>query len=261
MYTPGSVFKLVTAACVIENVSDISSWEYDCEEEMYINGVKISCPKEHGKVDFEEALVKSCNCAFAELSTKLTPAQLLNTAKQFKFGESFSFGNSVTEKSILDLEEASNSDFAWCSVGQYTTLVNPYHMLTIAGAIANDGTAKLPFVVKSIASPSGRKISEAQAEEVVYISPETASELKKMMRNTVKDNYGDWNFGGVKMCGKTGTAEVSETKNPHSWFLGFCEDEKTPLAIVVVVENGGWGSSTAIPVASEVILEGVKNIK
>ena len=261
LYTPGSVFKLVTATCVIENVSDISSWEYDCEEEMYINGVKISCPKEHGKVDFEEALVKSCNCAFAELSTKITPAQLLNTAKQFKFGESFSFGNSVTEKSILDLEEASNSDFAWCSVGQYTTLVNPYHMLTIAGAIANDGTAKLPFVVKSIASPSGRKISEAQAEEVVYISPETASELKKMMRNTVKDNYGDWNFGGVKMCGKTGTAEVSETENPHSWFLGFCEDEKTPLAIVVVVENGGWGSSTAIPVASEVILEGVKNIK
>ena len=60
------------------------------------------------------------------------------------------------------------------------------------------------------------------------------------------------------MCGKTGTAEVSETEKPHSWFLGFCEDQKTPFAVVVVVENGGWGSSTALPVASKVINEAVK---
>ena len=133
-------------------------------------------------------------------------------------------------------------------------------MLTIAGAVANDGTAKLPFVVKSIASPSGRKISETVAEEVVYITPETAEELKKMMRKTVKENYGDWNFGEIKMCGKTGTAEVSETEKPHSWFLGFCEDKKTPFAVVVVVENGGWGSSTALPIASKVINEAVKTI-
>ena len=133
-------------------------------------------------------------------------------------------------------------------------------MLTIAGAIANDGTAKLPFVVKSIASPSGRKISETVAEETVYVTPETAKELKKMMRKTVSENYGDWNFGEIKMCGKTGTAEVSETEKPHSWFLGFCEDKNTPFAVVVVVENGGWGSSTALPVASKVINEAVKTI-
>ena len=62
------------------------------------------------------------------------------------------------------------------------------------------------------------------------------------------------------MCGKTGTAEVSDTEKPHSWFLGFSEDEKCPLAVVVVVENGGWGLTTAIPVASEVIKEASKVI-
>ena len=260
LYTPGSVFKIITTACVLENVPDISSWEYECEEETFINGVRVSCPKEHGKLTLETALVNSCNCAFAELSKKISPSQLEKTVKQFGFGKEFAFGNSFTAKSILNFSEASASDLAWCSVGQYTTLSNPYHMLTIAGAIANNGTAKLPFVVKTIASPSGRKISETVADETVYITPETAEKLKSMMRKTVEENYGDWNFGKIKMCGKTGTAEVSETEKPHSWFLGFCEDKKTPFAVVVVVENGGWGSVTALPIASKVINEAVKTI-
>lgn len=260
LYTPGSVFKIITTACALENIPDINSWEYECEGEMYVNGVSVSCPREHGKVNLEGALVNSCNCAFAELSEKLSAEKITNTANSFGFGKSFAFGNSVTEASILNLSEASSSDIAWASVGQYTTLANPYHMLTIAGAIANGGTAKLPFVVKSIASPSGRMISETVPEECVYTDEITAKKLKEMMRSTVKDNYGDWNFSGVTMCGKTGTAEVSNTEKPHSWFLGFSEDKKTPLAVVVVVENGGWGVSTALPVAGKVMKEAVKII-
>ena len=258
LYTPGSVFKVITAASVIENIPDIESWEYDCEGEMYVNGVEVSCPSEHGKVDLNGALVNSCNCAFAELSQQLTAEQLTATANSFGFGKSFNFGNSVTEKSIINLENASESDIAWASVGQYTTLVNPYHMLTVVSAIANDGVAKLPFVVKTIASPSGRVINEAVADEVIYTTPEISKRLSEMMRNTVKDNYGDWNFDDITMCGKTGTAEVSDNEKPHAWFMGFSQDEKCPLAVVVVVENGGWGSSAAIPVAAEVLKEASK---
>lgn len=258
VYTPGSIFKIITTACILENVPEIDSWEYECDGEMFINGVSVTCPKKHGDVDLEKALVNSCNCAFAELSKKLDGTKLQNTAKQFGFSKNFNFGNGVTEESVLNLTDASSSDLAWATVGQYTTLVNPYHMLTVAGAIANNGTAKLPFVVKTIASPSGRVISETTADECVYTTEETAKTLKKYMRSTVKDNYGDWNFSGINMCGKTGTAEVSEDEKPHSWFLGFCEDKKTPLAVVVVVENGGWGVSTALPVASRVMKEAVK---
>lgn len=253
LYTPGSVFKIISAACALENVSDIKSWEYECEGETYINGVSVTCPREHGKVDLEGALVQSCNCAFAELSKEFTPEQLSAMAKSFGFGENFAFGNSVTEESIVNLDKASSSDFAWASVGQYTTLVNPYHMLTVVGAIANGGIAKLPFVVKSISSPSGKVVSETVAEERVYTTPETAKELSRMMRSTVEDNYGDWNFEGVTMCGKTGTAEVSDTEKPHSWFVGFSKDKNSPFAIVVVVENGGWGVSTALPIAAKVM--------
>lgn len=260
LYTPGSVFKIITASCALENIPDIESWEYECEGEMFINGVSVSCPRKHGKLDIEEAFSQSCNCAFSELSKELSATQLTNTANAFGFGKNFAFGNSFTEESIINLNDSSASDIAWASVGQYTTLMNPYHALTIAGAIANNGTAKLPFVVKNFASPSGRVVKEVTAEEVVYTTPENAKKLKELMRGAVKNNYGDWNFSGVTMCGKTGTAEVSDTEKPHSWFLGFSEDEKCPLAIVVVVENGGWGSTTAIPVASEVIEEASKVI-
>ena len=57
------------------------------------------------------------------------------------------------------------------------------------------------------------------------------------------------------MCGKTGTAEVGDGKKPHSWFVGFAQNDQCPVAIVVVVENGGWGSSEAVPVASKVMKE------
>ena len=139
------MFKIITASCAYENIPDIESWEYECEGEMFINGVRVSCPRKHGKLDIEKAFAQSCNCAFAEISKKISAAQLTNTANAFGFYDNFTFGNSFTEESIINLSDASASDVAWASVGQYTTLMNPYHALTIAGAIANNGNLFLVY--------------------------------------------------------------------------------------------------------------------
>ena len=253
LYTPGSTFKIITTACAIENKTDISNWEYKCTGETYINGVKITCPSVHGTVDFKSALAKSCNCAYAHLAAELGAEKLTATAKEFGFGQTYKIGNISTSASVFDLSKADESDVAWAGVGQYTTLVNPYHMLMIAGSIANGGTAVLPYVVSSISSPSGRVISKTKATSKEFISENVANLVKEMMRNNVESNYGDYNFKGLEMCGKTGTAEVSDDKKPHAWFLGFSQKSDCPLAIVVVIENGGWGASNAIPVASKVM--------
>ena len=126
-------------------------------------------------------------------------------------------------------------------------------MLTIVGSVANGGTAVLPYTVSTVATPEGRVVEEAVAVSEERISPDVAKKLKEMMRFTVEDNYGDWRFKGLQMCGKTGTAEISDEEEPHSWFVGFSENEACPVAIVVVVENGGWGSSAALPIASSVM--------
>lgn len=259
LYTPGSTFKVVTAASVIENKSDIDDWEYTCEGETTIGGVKVTCPHFHGKLNFKTAFSNSCNCAFAQLGADLGNDKLTVTANEFGFGESFAFGKVQTEKSRLDLSDAGTGDVAWAGVGQYTTLVNPYHMLTIVGSVANGGTAVLPYAVSTIATPNGEVVEEAIAISREYILPGVADSLKELMRFTVVDNYGDWRFKGLQMCGKTGTAEVSDDKDPHSWFVGFSDNPSCPVAIVVVVENGGWGSSAALPIASSV-MEGILKI-
>jgi len=260
LYTPGSTFKIITAASAVENKTDISSWEYTCEGETTIDGVKVTCPHSHGKLTFKTAFSNSCNCAFAHLSGDLGEDKLSATANEFGFGESFSFGKVQTEKSRIDLSDAEKGDIAWAGVGQYTTLVNPYHMLTVVGSIANNGTAVLPYVVSTVATPEGRIVEEATAESREYISSSVANLLKEMMRFTVEDNYGDWRFQNLRMCGKTGTAEISGEEEPHSWFVGFSENPACPVAIVVVVENGGWGSSAALPIASSVMESAYKSL-
>ncbi len=253
LYTPGSTFKIITAASAIENKQNINAWKYTCEGETTIDGVKVTCPHSHGKLDFKTAFSNSCNCAFAQLSVDLGEEKLTSTAKKFGFGESFSFGKGQTEKSRFDLSNAEKGDIAWAGVGQYTTLVNPYHMLALVGSVANNGTAVLPYAVSGISTPEGRVVEEATAVNREYITPNVANQLKDMMRFTVEDNYGDWRFKGLRMCGKTGTAEISDEEEPHSWFVGFSENPACPVAIVVVVENGGWGSSAALPIASAVM--------
>ena len=253
LQTPGSTFKIVTAASAIENKKDRNDWEYICEGETTIDGVKVTCPHSHGKLSFKTAFSNSCNCAFAELSVELGAEKLTATANEFGFGESFAFGKVQTEKSRIDLSKAEKGDIAWAGVGQYTTLVNPYHMLSLVGSVANGGTAVLPYAVSTVATPEGRVIEEATAVSRASVTPEVAKKLKEMMRFTVEDNYGDWRFKGLEMCGKTGTAEISDEEEPHSWFVGFSENPSCPVAIVVVVENGGWGSSAALPVASSVM--------
>ncbi len=260
LYTPGSTFKIVTAASVIENKNDINDWEYICHGETTVAGVKVTCPHSHGKLSFKTAFSNSCNCAFAELSEGLGADKLTATANKFGFGVSFSFGKGQTEKSRIDLSDAEKGDIAWAGVGQYTTLVNPYHMLTLVGSVANNGTAVLPYVVSTVATPEGRVLEETTSVSSEYISPNVANLLKDMMRFTVEDNYGDWRFKGLQMCGKTGTAEISDEEEPHSWFVGFSENPACPVAIVVVVENGGWGSSSALPIASSVMESAYKTL-
>lgn len=260
LYTPGSVFKIITTASAVENKTDINDWEFECEGETVIDGVKVTCPHAHGKLNFKTAFSNSCNCAFAVLTDELGAEKLTATAKEFGFGESFSFGKGQTESSRIDLSSAESGDIAWAGVGQYTTLVNPYHMLTVVGAIANNGTAVLPYAVSSVSTPAGKIVEETTAESTEYVSSNVANLVKEMMRFTVEDNYGDWRFQGLQMCGKTGTAEISDEETPHSWFVGFSENPACPVAIVVVVENGGWGSSAALPIASSVMESAYKSL-
>jgi penicillin-binding protein A len=254
VYTPGSTFKVITSACAIDNIPDIDSQNFKCTGEYKVDGSSVKCLSKHGTIGFEKALNQSCNSAFAQIAIQLGAENLTNTVNSLGFGQTYKIGNIRLAKSSFDLTNASELDIGWAGIGQYTTRVNPCHMLMIVGAIANGGTSPMPYFIKSITSPTGSVKTTQTSYLQPYFSESTAAKLNDMLRSDVVNYYGDGKFSGLKMCGKTGTAEVSTDENgldPHAWFIGYSQREDLPLAIVVVVENGGGGSSVAIPVASK----------
>ena len=134
-------------------------------------------------------------------------------------------------------------------------------MLTLVSSIANGGTAPEPYIVNSITTPGGKNLYTAKSQTLgEYFSPTVAGELKKYMRSNVKNNYGDYRFQGLEMCGKTGTAEISDSEDakPNALFAGFSSNPDYPFAIIVVVENSTYSIKTAVPVATKV-MTAVKN--
>ncbi len=257
LYTPGSTFKLVTAICAIENIPDINSRTFYCEGEYDAGGTPIECNAYHGEVTFEEALAKSCNSAFAQIAIELGPDKIMETAKQLGLtSEVMISGNITSSKGKMFLETSDSNDYVgWTGIGQGDTLLSPVAMLRLVSAVANDGNAVSFNLVDSFANKAGKALDlNITSKETQLISTATAAQLKQMMRYNVEEQYGDYNYEGLNLCAKSGTAQIdNETWHNTAWFVGFMDDDAHPYAFVVVVEYGGSGSQTAGPIANRVL--------
>lgn len=255
-YTPGSVFKLVTAAAAIENIEDIEHKVYQCDGKLNVNGNLVTCQSAHGKVNLEKALAESCNVAFAEITLELGSETLQKYADLAGLNTGVEFDGIRTTKGKVDVSDAEGADLAWAGIGQHTNVVNPLSFMLYMGAIANDGVRVAPQILSDSGLLHGVK-SFATGKRI--LPKDTSDKLEKMMRNNVVSNYGEKNFKGLEMCAKSGTAEVGGGLRPHSWFSGYLDRDDFPLAFVVVIENGGSGSTVAGAVAARVMKEAVKS--
>lgn len=258
LYTPGSTFKIVTAICALENISDIESREFKCTGGYDPGtGTPIECNARHGTVTFEEALAKSCNSAFAEIAIELGPEKLAQTAEELGLTSSVSVSGDITSSTgRFFLEDGDSDDYiGWTGIGQGDTLVSPVAMLRLVGAIANDGNAVSLNIVDTFANQAGKALDLGfTSRETPLLSSETASKMKKLMRNNVEEQYGDYNYEGLNLCAKSGTAQIDEVDSHNTaWFTGFMDDEDNPYAFVVLVEYGNSGSQTAGPIANRVL--------
>ncbi len=258
LYTPGSTFKVITAACAIENIPDIYSRTFKCEGKIQIGEGYVICNDTHGEISFEKAMNKSCNCAFAEIADELGAEKLTATAERIGFNNTNIFVNNKirSAKSKIGLTESTALDIGWAGIGQYTTLINPCQMLTIISSIANDGVSMSPYLVSEIRNPKGEVISfEEPQESTAYFSSAVAQSLENLLRSNVKNQYGDSYFPKMEMCGKTGTAEISDDEDakPNALFVGYSQRDDFPFAIIVVVEDTTSAIKSAVPIASSVM--------
>lgn len=250
-YTPGSIFKIITAAAGFEHIDNYEDKTFTCESEKEIGNSKITCLETHGTLDLKNAFAYSCNIAFGDSALITGRENMQKTADKMGINKSFRIGEVYTAQGNFDVRKADDISLAWSGIGQYTDTVNPAQMAILCGAIAQGGETRLPHYVKGENSGKSGKL----------MSEEIANNLHDLMRYTISDYYGDSMFEGLTVCAKTGTAEVGEDKLPNGWMVGYSTDEDAPLAFAVVVEEGDYGFYSAGPIARIAMLESAKTLR
>lgn len=252
-YIPGSIFKVVTTAAALECVPDILEMRFECNGTHEYGIDKVTCEKAHGKLYLKEALARSCNCAFGQIANLVGKENLQRYAEQFQVAMPVSFDGVTTASGNFDLSNAAPVEIAWGGIGQYTDQINPCRYMTFMGTIANGGKGVEPYLVKQVSIEDEITYSAQISPTGRIMSQETAQTLKSYMRNNVVSIYGADNFPGLTVCAKSGTSQLGGDLAPNAMFAGFVDDDAYPLAFMVVVENGGYGSSTCVPVLSKVL--------
>lgn len=253
-YIPGSTFKIVTAAAAIEKIKDIDTRTFECTGSVQIGGRAAAChnAEGHGTITFNEALAKSCNVVFAQLSVELGKEILLDFTNRTRITESMSFDGLKTTAGSVKLDTDDRHAIAWAGIGQAYDQINLCQFMTLVGAIANGGKSAEPYVVSQVRYGNDVRY-EPQRQMNTYLSKSTADRLAEMMCYAVDTNYiWNCNFAGLKAGGKSGTAE-RDGGIQDAVFAGFSADANYPLAFVVMIEGGGSGSQACLPIVQQVL--------
>lgn len=253
VYTPGSIFKIVTLAAALEELPDAQNMQFVCDSSLDLEGGKITCEKSHGNQSLKEAFANSCNCAFAQLALKIGPEKMERYVDTFGVGDAVCFDGVETASGNYEAVGAAEIDIGWSGVGQYNDQVNPCAFLTFVGAIANGGKGAAPYIVENVLVGNTRTYTAKTQTGNSIVSQDTARIIIDYMRGNVQNKYGDDHFPGLAVCAKTGTAEVGGDKKPNAMLAGFVADSNYPLAFIVCVEDGGYGAQVCLPIASKVI--------
>lgn len=253
-FTPGSVYKTVTLAAALEELSDLEERTWVCQGSVQIGEETIVCSGTHGEQHIGDAFANSCNVAFAQIAAELGADTMKKYTEKAGLTDSYSVDGLPTAKGSFDWADITEGELGWAGVGQDQDLVNPCALMVYMGAIANGGKAAKPYLIEKTVSALGLpSLPHLTRKTGTLVSAGTAETLADMMAANVEKTYGTSRFPNMDICAKSGTAEVGEGKTPHAWFAGFLRNEETPYAFVVLVENGGGGSSVAGTVAGRVL--------
>jgi penicillin-binding protein A len=260
IYPPGSVFKVIVSAAALEEgytpetvipAPDLLTLPNSTRTLENFGGSSCSSSEEQPLID---ALTISCNTAFAQLGIELGEDKIRETAEAFGIDdEKRSIPLPVVGSTVGEIED--DAALGQTSIGQRDVRVTTLQAAMIAAAVANDGSLMTPYLVDQLRAPDLSVIDETTPEELSRaVSEEIAGQLTEMMLSVVENGSGrSAQIDGVKVAGKTGTAETPDAPD-HNWFIGFAPADDPTIAVAVFVKNGGGtGGDVSAPIAREVI--------
>ncbi|HYC07612.1 MAG TPA: penicillin-binding transpeptidase domain-containing protein [Candidatus Binatia bacterium] len=271
-YVPGSVLKIVTAMGGLDSGALTAATKFPQQPAAEKNGLVVSGftikdghhPFTDGTVlDLPDATEVSCNIYYALAGLKEGGGALDSMARRLGFYAPLPFdlptatsqltnGGGPLPGGFLDDVELANAAY-----GQGETLVTPLQMALVASAVANGGLLMKPQLVTAISGRSGTTTIASQSMGQVLSAADDAV-VKQAMMQAVEGKYGRlFTTGaavpGIPTAGKSGTAQLGGTGEPHSWFIGFAPVDHPQIAIAVLVEHGGRGGSRASPLAGQLM--------
>ena len=272
-YPPGSTFKIITAAAALDTRRFTpDSQFYDpgyCEEygQRVRNAGNPEAPETFGHVDFNFAFEHSVNSVFCNVGKTLGAGTVLKYAERFGFyslppletpeNERVESGLYNRGKLFKPKRPQFQVDPGRLAFGQERLEVTPMQMAMVGATVANGGVTMRPHLIEKVVSPGGNTVTHFRPEKLGRpIGARTAGELAHMMELAVQGGTGTAaQIPGVRVAGKTGTAETGRAGVNTTWFVTFAPVEKPQVAIAVVVENqrGGFGGTVAAPIAKEVM--------
>lgn len=267
MYPPGSTFKIVTSVAAMETGKFSADTRYFCPGGFYRRGIKLKCLGNHGSLDFQTAMAKSCNTYFCNLGMSVGEDAIRKACLDMGLGarpglEIGGVKGVVPTREWIKLVARDHKyhwysgDTANFSVGQGYMSATPIQMANVAAMVANDGIRYRPHLVHAVKNTYDGAMHT--------VSPEVANEIKappgfwatmKQALQQVVDNgtAATAKVPGINVAGKTGSAEHKKGLKTHGWFVGFAPVENPQIAICVLVEAAGHGGEVAAPIAGDLI--------
>jgi peptidoglycan glycosyltransferase len=275
LYVPGSAFKVITASAALDSGKfTLESRFYDpgyCIEygQKVSNFADQSGPEVFRSVDFTQALEHSINAVFCEIGKALGARTIMETAKRFGFYSVPPLETPVNERAISGLynngklflpKDDSQADPGRLAFGQgpgnAEPRVTPIQMAMVAATIANGGLVMRPYVVERVVAPDGSTVTSTKPDSLGRaISENTANDVTTMMEAVVQGGTGTAaQLPGIRVAGKTGTAESGESHVNTTWFICFAPVENPKVAVAVALERqSATGGTTAAPIARTIM--------
>lgn len=265
-YPPGSTFKIVTGTAAL------TEGKVAPEEKIFDSGHHWIIPKGNaegealGWINFQEALAHSDNVYFYEMGNRLGIDLLEKYARMFGLGQRTGIDLPYEAKGLVANREYKKKNFEdgdWylsetfdAAIGQGFNLVTPLQAAMVMGEIAADGKRYKPHLVSRIQTQDGDVIKEFQPELLseLQVPANVIKLVQEGLHDVTKFGTAASTFRGfpVDIAGKTGTAENSQGRD-HGWFVAYGPFDNPNIVVAVIVEQGGFGSQSAVPIGREIL--------